>query len=191
MNEVPDGADQGRDPEQPERREHEPDGDVGILDQCLSSAPSVIGCLDPRRFRQRSRDMWGRDMWERRALQVSIALAASLPVVSGLWDITHAPSGDGWADNHHRYLSGLLLAIGLGYWSAVPRIEANAGRLRLLTAVVVVGGLARLAGLALGDAPTPPVMAALVMELAVAPLLCLWQNCVIVRSRPVSWGLPD
>lgn len=129
-------------------------------------------------------------MWERRTLQISIAVAASLPVISGLWAITHAPSGDGWADNHHRYLSGLLLAIGLGYWSTVPSIEAMAGRLRLLTAVVVTGGLARLAGLALGDAPTPPVMAALAMELGVAPLLCLWQSCVIARSRPVLPGLP-
>jgi len=130
-------------------------------------------------------------MWERRGLQVSIAVAASLPVVSGLWAITHTPSGDGWTGNHHRYLSGLLLAIGFGYWSAVPRIETMAGRLRLLTAVVVIGGLARLAGLALGDAPTPPVMAALAMELGVAPLLCLWQSCVIARSGPDSQGLPD
>ena len=127
-------------------------------------------------------------MLERRALQVSIAIAALLPVVAGLWGITHAPPGDGWAQNHHRYLSGLLLAIGLGYWSAMPGIEAKAPRLRLLTAVVAVGGLARLLGLGLGDAPTPPVMAALAMELGVAPLLCLWQSCVIARSRPDSQG---
>ena len=130
-------------------------------------------------------------MWERRALQVSIAVAAVLPVVSGLWDITHGASAGGWADNHQRYLSGLLVAIGLGYWSAVPRIEAMAPRLRLLTALVAVGGLARLLGLGLGDAPTPPVMAALAMELGAAPLLCLWQSCVIAQSRPDSQGLPD
>lgn len=126
-------------------------------------------------------------MWERRALQLSIAVATSLPVVSGLWGITDQPGG-GWADNHHRYLSGLLLAIGLGYWSAVPRIETMTGRLRLLTAVVVTGGLARLTGLTLGDAPTPPIVAALAMELGAAPLLCLWQSCVIARSRPASPG---
>lgn len=130
-------------------------------------------------------------MLERRALQMSIAIAALLPVVSGLWDITHGASAGGWADNHHRYLSGLLLAIGLGYWSAVPGIEAKAARLRLLTAIVVAGGLARLAGLGLGDAPTPAVLAALAMELGVAPLICLWQSCVIARTRPVSQGLPD
>jgi hypothetical protein len=110
-------------------------------------------------------------------------------VVSGSWGITHAPPGDGWAENHHRYLSGLLLGIGLGYWSTVPRIEATTRRLGLLTALVAVGGAARLLGLGLGDAPTPPVMAALAMELGVAPLLCLWQSCVIARSRPGSAGI--
>ena len=126
-------------------------------------------------------------MRERRALQISIAIAASLPVAAGLWGILQGVAGHGgWADNHHRYQSGLLLAIGLGYWSTVHAIEAMGARLRLLTALVVVGGGARLLGIALGDAPTPVVLASLAMELGTAPLLCLWQSCVIARSRRVS-----
>ena len=128
-------------------------------------------------------------MFERRALQVSIAIAALLPVVSGLWGITHGVSGDGWADNHHRYLCGLLLAIGLGYWSTVPRIEAMGARLRLLTALVMIGGVARLVGLALGDAATAEVVAALAMELGAAPFICLWQMRVIPTERPNSLGI--
>lgn len=125
-------------------------------------------------------------------MQVSIAIAAALPVSAGLWDITHGLSGSvGWADNHHRYLSGLLLAIGLGFWSAIPRIEARTARIRLLTTLVVIGGLARLLGLAMGDAVTPMVVAALGMELIVTPLLCLWQSCVIVRPRQVSRRFPQ
>lgn len=114
---------------------------------------------------------------------MSIAIAALLPVVAGLWGVTQHASDGAWAGNHHRYLSGLLLAIGLGYWSAVPEIETMAARLRLLTALVVVGGLARLSGLTLGDVPTLPVTAALAMELFVAPLLCLWQARVISRQH--------
>jgi hypothetical protein len=126
-------------------------------------------------------------MLQKRALQMSITIAALLPVVSGLWGIAHgvlgAPSDSSWADNHYRYLSGLLLAIGLGYWSTVPRIEAMGARLRLLTALVVIGGGARLVGLALGDAATAEIWTALAMELLVAPLLCLWQTRVRLWQR--------
>lgn len=127
--------------------------------------------------------MRGRDMRERRALQLSIAIAASLPVVSGLWGIVHGASAGTWTDNHHRYLSGLLLAIGLGYWSTVPGIEAMGVRIRFLTALVVIGGLARLLGVTLGDMPTLSVIAALAMELFVAPSLGLWQARIVSRSR--------
>lgn len=99
-----------------------------------------------------------------------------------------------WTSNHHRYLSGLLLAIGLGYWSAVSEIETMAARLRLLTALVVVGGLARLLGMVLGDMPTVPVATALAMELFVAPLLCLWQakfKSRLVTSRQHSPGIAE
>ena len=130
-------------------------------------------------------------MLERRGLQMSIAIAALLPVAAGLWGITHEVSGESWADNHHRYLSGLLLAIGLGYWSTVPRIEAMGSRLRLLTALVMIGGVARLVGVALGDVATVEVGAALAMELAVAPLLCLWQLRVISTARPPSAGIAN
>jgi hypothetical protein len=101
-------------------------------------------------------------------------------------------SGDDWADNHHRYLSGLLLAIGLGYWSTLSRIETMGPRLRLLTSLVVIGGGARLVGLALGDAATAEVWAALAMELVVAPLLCLWQMRVFLwPSRDLSTTRPN
>jgi len=121
-------------------------------------------------------------MPQKRALQLSIAIAALLPVVAGGWGI--GTSGAGWASNHHRYLSGLLLAIGLGYWSALPRIETMGPRLRLLTALVVIGGVARLVGVALGDVPTTEVAVALTMELVVTPLLCLWQMRVFSPSKP-------
>lgn len=126
---------------------------------------------------------------KRRALQVSISVAALLPVVAGLWGVAEPASDGAWAGNHHRYLSGLLLAIGLGYWSAVPEIETMGARVKLLTTLVAVGGLARLCGLVLGDVPTLPVGAALAMELLVAPLLCLWQMRIISQSRSALPGI--
>ncbi len=50
------------------------------------------------------------------------------------------PLGSGDLDSHFRYLSGLLLAIGIGFASTVPRIEAQGGRFWLLTGIVMVGG---------------------------------------------------
>ena len=128
-------------------------------------------------------------MLQRRALQISIAIAALVPVVGGLWGVVHGASGDTWADNHHRYLSGILLAIGLAYWSTVPRIEAMGARLRLLTTLVVIGGGARLVGIALGDGATTEVVLALAMELGAAPLICLWQMRVFLW--PSRDHLPD
>jgi hypothetical protein len=92
--------------------------------------------------------------------------------------------GEAAADSHFRYLSGLLLAIGLGFWSTIPNLPLHAPRFRLLTAIVVLGGLARLLALPLQGWPGSAMSAALVMELVVTPLLCLWQGRVAVPQRP-------
>ena len=85
-------------------------------------------------------------------------------------------------DSHFRYLSGLLLAIGLGFLSSLPRIERQSRRFQLLAVIVIIGGLARLlSSFALGR-PTLAVTAALGMELVVTPALALWQDRVARRA---------
>jgi hypothetical protein len=117
----------------------------------------------------------------RRAAQVSFAVAGIVPVVAGSWGVLQPFLGPvGAAVNHGRYLSGLLLGIGLLFWAAIPRIERETTRIRVLTTVVVIGGLCRLMGVVLGDPLSPSVAGALAMELVVTPLLCLWQS----RLRP-------
>jgi hypothetical protein len=124
---------------------------------------------------------------ERRALQIAVALLSLVPVAAGLAGVLRGPAMvDGWpatvsADSHARYLSGLLLAIGLGWWSAAPAIELRAGRVRLLAALVVCGGLARLLSLVVVGVPSRPMLAALVMELLVTPAIALWQARVARR----------
>lgn len=79
------------------------------------------------------------------------------------------------ADSHARYLSGLLLGIGLlGLWCAQRPGERVA--FSVLTFIVVVGGLARLAGWALAGVPPLSHQLALIMELIVVPALWLWQR---------------
>jgi hypothetical protein len=120
---------------------------------------------------------------QRNVLRLSVALAGIVPVAGGLWGVVGGIGGAGaWSGNHYRYLSGLLLAIGLGFWSVVPHIERHTQRVRLLAALVVVGGLCRLLGVTLGDPLTPGVAGALAMELLVTPLLCFWQGQVSITK---------
>ena len=118
---------------------------------------------------------------ERRLLQLAILLAACVPLAAGLGAvITGAPAGTASHDSHYRYLSGLLFGVGLLFWSAVPAVERRTGLFRALTFVVVVGGLARVYGLLVRGDPGE-MRWALVMELAVTPMLCLWQGRLVRR----------
>lgn len=113
----------------------------------------------------------------RHALQIAIAVAGLVPVLGGGWGVTHGlADASAWHIDHERYLSGLLMAIGLGFWSTIADIEHKADRFRLLTALVFMGGLSRLGGVLMGDVLSPSVLGALAMELGVTPLLCLWQS---------------
>jgi hypothetical protein len=116
-------------------------------------------------------------------LRACVAVAGIVPVAGGLFGAIQGLAGvSDWSSDHYRYLSGLLLAIGLGFWSTVPQIDRHKQRFRLLTGLVFIGGLCRLLGLVLGDPLTPAVAAALAMELAVTPLLCLWQGQISITK---------
>lgn len=103
---------------------------------------------------------------------------AGVVLGSGMLD---DPSASISLDSHVRYLSGLLLGIGLASWTMIPRIETATVPFRLITFLVVTGGLARLAGVFAVGVPSKPMLFGLVMELAVTPLLCLWQARVARR----------
>lgn len=121
----------------------------------------------------------------RRLLQYAVLLAGLVPVLAGGAGVVfgiNAIDRHGWlslsGDSHVRYLSGLILGIGLGFWSTVPAIEAQGARFRLLTALVLIGGLARLYALIRFGAPDGVMLAGLLMELAVTPGLALWRERV-------------
>lgn len=123
---------------------------------------------------------------ERKLLQQSVAIAATVPVAAGLYGVLfgQALTGDAVsisAESHFRFLSGLLLGIGLCFWSTLPAIEARTNRFRLLTLLIVIGGLARLVGLGLTGLPSLFMIGGLIMELVVTPVLCLWQTRVANR----------
>lgn len=131
---------------------------------------------------------------QRLCLQFVVATACLAPIGAGL---AGALVGSGLLekssiglseDSQFRYLSGLLLAIGLCFLSLVPKIERATASMRLLTFIVIIGGFARLAGVAVMGFPSRPMLAGLTMELAVAPLLCLWQTRLAQRYRTENRG---
>jgi hypothetical protein len=125
---------------------------------------------------------------ERRILQTAIAVFALIPIIAGADGIVRGlgmvtPTiRDIALDSHFRYLSGLLLGIGLAFWGMVPSIERKSGPFVALTFVVFVGGMARLMSLIFVGKPDLPMLFGLVMELLVTPLLCLWQLRIARRS---------
>ena len=123
---------------------------------------------------------------ERKLLQQSVAIVATIPVATGLYGVLfgQALTGDAVsisAESHFRFMSGLLLGIGLCFWSTLPGIENKTNRFRLLTLLVVIGGLGRLIGLMLTGLPSLFMVGGLIVELVVAPALCLWQTRVANR----------
>ena len=118
----------------------------------------------------------------RKALQVAVAVGGLVPVLAGGLGALGGPAALGLpaggidADSHFRYLSGLLFAIGLGFWSTIPGIERRGVRFGLLTALVVAGGFGRLWALIVHGVPSVPMCLALAMELIVTPVLWLRQR---------------
>jgi hypothetical protein len=120
---------------------------------------------------------------ERRLLQVAVAVAGLVPVGGGLWRaLGHMTTAGAVSTSNARYLSGLLLAIGLTFWIAIPTIERRGAVFRALAAIIVVGGMARLAGAVLVTGFPPEVSLPLVMELGVTPLLAIWRERVERRG---------
>ena len=117
---------------------------------------------------------------QKRLLQFCIGVGGLVPVSAGLFGIIQGTAlldvapANAALDSHFRYLSGLLLGIGLGFWSTIFRLERSATSLFVLTFVVVTGGLGRLAGMVGSGLPPASMLAALVMELVVTPALFLW-----------------
>lgn len=127
------------------------------------------------------------DARERRWLQAAVVVVGLVPVSVGLIGGLYGPAVLGQAvgtalDSHVRYLSGVLLGIGLGFWSTAPGIEKEGARFGLLTLIVVVGGFCRALGMLANGPPGTPMIVALGIELVVTPALYLWQRRIAQQA---------
>ena len=120
---------------------------------------------------------------ERKLLQIAFALAGLVLIAFGFAGVFFGAnfldlSGNVVMDSYIRFLKGMLLAIGLIYWSAIPDIERHGERIALVTFILVLGAVPRLMAVIGHGVPTIGIIISLIGELIVAPLLWLWQRRV-------------
>jgi hypothetical protein len=120
---------------------------------------------------------------ERKLLQIAFAFAGLVLVAFGFAGVFFGAnfldlSGNVVMDSYIRFLKGMLLAIGLIYWSAIPDIERHGERITLVTFILVLGAVPRLMAVIGHGVPTIGILVSLTGELIVAPLLWLWQRHV-------------
>jgi hypothetical protein len=120
---------------------------------------------------------------ERKLLQIVVACAGLTGVGLGLTGVLfgtmHADlSGDVVLDSYVRFAKGVLLAIGLIYWSCIAQIERRGDRISLVTFILVFGTLSRLFSVVGHGVPTVGIMSNLIAGLILVPLLWLWQRHV-------------
>jgi uncharacterized protein DUF4345 len=120
---------------------------------------------------------------ERKLLQIVLALAGLVVGGFGLAGVFFGAtftefSGNVVMDSYIRFLKGMLLAIGLIYWSSISQVERHSERISLVTFILVLGAVPRLMAVIGHGVPTIGIMVGLVGELIAAPLLWMWQRRV-------------
>ena len=125
---------------------------------------------------------------ERKLLQIAFVLAGLVLVAFGLAGVFFGAnfldlSGNVVMDSYIRFLKGMLLAIGLIYWSSVPDIEHHGERIALVTFILVLGAVPRLMVVIGHGVPTIGILVSLAGELIAAPLLWLWHRHAVRVSQ--------
>jgi hypothetical protein len=125
---------------------------------------------------------------QRKLLQTAIACAGLIGVGFGLAGVVFGTAlvdffDDGSVDSSVRFYKGMLLAIGLIYWSCIPEIERRGERISLVTLILVCGAASRLMAVMGHGVANLGVLLSLVVGLVLVPLLWLWQRHVAQAAQ--------
>jgi Flp pilus assembly protein TadB len=118
---------------------------------------------------------------QRKLLQIAVACAGLIGVGFGLAGVVFGIAfttmfDDGAIDSSVRFYKGMLLAIGVIYWSCIPDIERRGERMSLLTFILVCGAASRLMAVIGHGVANLGMLLSLLAGLILVPLLWLWQR---------------
>ena len=125
---------------------------------------------------------------QRTLLQIAVAIAGFIGVSFGLAGVVFGIAftdmfDDGTVDSSVRFYKGMLLAIGLIYWSCIPEIERRGERISLVTLILVCGAASRLMAVIGHGVANLGVLLSLTAGLILVPLLWLWQRHVAQAAQ--------
>lgn len=126
---------------------------------------------------------------ERRLLQIVLAIVGLVAITFGLTGVLFGTSLSGvrlgvTMEGYVRFIKGVLVAVGLIYWSAIPQIEKRGERISLVTFILVLGAAGRLLSVIGHGFPTVGLLISLIGELVIVPLIWLWHRHLVRRSAP-------
>lgn len=126
---------------------------------------------------------------ERRALIVVLALLGAVAVITGAMGVVLGPAaapGGGPTsasiDNEYRFVNVFWTAAGLALWWSLIRLRARRAVARTVLTIAAIGGLARVLSVLVTGWPSPVYIGAMVLELAIVPVV-IWWHARVVREE--------
>jgi hypothetical protein len=125
---------------------------------------------------------------QRILLQLTVAIAGLIGVSFGLAGVVFGIAftdmfDDGTVDSSVRFYKGMLLAVGLIYWSCIRDIERCGERMSLVTFILVCGAASRLMAVIGHGVANLGMVLSLIAGLVLVPLLWLWQRHVAQAAQ--------
>jgi hypothetical protein len=124
-------------------------------------------------------------MTSRRNLQRTIVAFAVVAVVTGALSvffgssvIPNGGSAKASVESELRFYAAWYLGAGLFLASLAPRIEHRRLELRMVGLLLILGAVGRILGIADAGWPHPIFIVLLALELALPPVLVVWQSRV-------------